>query len=345
MEDVLGRRSDPDQFAAFLADWEATLARRVEEATAALAGVAGVRGIILAGGVGRGAPWPLSDIDLLPIYDERMESARVAVETCRLTLLDRWAEEGWWTGLDIGRLAFRTEEVAAVLRSAPAETTAVLSDDRWYHALDKGYGARAVYDPDGLAAPLAGWCSDRRFEPAVVRFRLRRERAEVEAAARRAAALAKDDDLLGATGDLREAVKWTRIWLLERRGERDNSLGRIGTRFERLAVARGDVDVVRVLHELSHLGDDAVAARMAAAPDWVKERHDRSCRARRQVGEDVSPLQDARDTLRVCAHYAARRIAGPPYPSWLAIESDPGRVADAAGRLLALVESLEFLSS
>jgi len=33
----------------------------------------------------------------------------------------------------------------------------------------------------------------------------------------------------------------------------------------------------------------------------------------------VSQLDDARDTLRVCALYGMRRLSEPPYPGWLAI--------------------------
>jgi hypothetical protein len=51
----------------------------------------------------------------------------------------------------------------------------------------------------------------------------------------------------------------------------------------------------------------------------VWERHDRSWRARHHVGEPIGRLDDARDTLLVCALYGIRRVTEPPYPSWLAI--------------------------
>ena len=68
MEDVLGGRTDATRFQAFLDDWEAILARRVDEALAVFRTVEGLHGLVLAGSAGRGEPWPLSDIDLLPIY-------------------------------------------------------------------------------------------------------------------------------------------------------------------------------------------------------------------------------------------------------------------------------------
>jgi len=95
MEDVIGRRTDPRRFVAFLADWRPILAWRVDEAVAALSAVAGVRGLVRAGGVGRGSPRPLSDINLLPIYDEEwLAGARAEIERGRPALLDRWVDDG-----------------------------------------------------------------------------------------------------------------------------------------------------------------------------------------------------------------------------------------------------------
>jgi hypothetical protein len=118
---------------------------------------------------------------------------------------------------------------------------------------------------------------------------------------------------------LRAAVKWVQIWQLEQWGHRDNSQGRLGTRFEVLARIRGFGNLVDILDELSNLDGNWVPRRLATAPDWVLERHDRSWRAREHIGEPVSRLQDARDTLRVCQLYGIRRVTERPYPAWLAI--------------------------
>lgn len=338
MEDVLGGGTDPRRFDAFLDDWEGVLVRRVDEAVAALAAVDGVVGLVLAGGVGRGEPWPLSDIDLLPIYDDdRMEEARAEVERRRVAILPRWVEEGWWTGLDIGRLAFGRAEVERAVASHAPGALALLNDDRWYHSIDKGYRGRAVFDPVGLAAPLARWLTDRRFEPATVRVRLARERRELDAAVGRVAAAIADSDPLAATTALRTAVKWFQTGLLEGWGERDSSQGRLGTRFDRAARAHGRAALVDELDALVDLDAASVARRMGAAPWWVRERHDRSWWARRHVGEAVTREEDARDTLRVCALYGGRRVVGPPFRDWLAIPTEVGVLEEKASRLSALV--------
>ena len=335
MEDVLGARGDPDRFSAFLSDWESVLVRRVEEAVGAFTAVEGLRGLVLAGSLGRGAQWPLSDIDLLPIYDDgQIDEAQAGIARGRAGMLGRWAGEGWWTGLDIGNLVFSRDEVDRALGTGGPDVTSLLEDDRWYHSVDKGYQGRAVYDPLGLAAELARWFTENRFIPPVVRLRLERARGEVAAAQSQ---LRGSRDPLEGTKAARLLVKWTTIWLLESWGERDNSLGRLGTRFERLALLRGQNEVVHALNALSGLDDASAERRMGAAPAWVWERHDRSWRARWRIGEEVSRAQDARDVLRVCAHYEMRKVTGPPFPAWLGISASIEALAEDGIRLSAMV--------
>lgn len=266
-----------------------------------------------------------------------LEEARAEVERRRLAILPGWIGEGWWTGLDVGRLAFGRDEVARVVAGDGPEATALLRDDRWYHSLDKGYRGRAVFDPAGLTAPLARWLTERRFEPATVRFRLDRASRELDAAVRDVGAGVDDRDPLAATTALRSAVKWLQTGLLESWGERDASQGRLGTRFARIARAHGRSRLVDGLDDLVDLDEASVSRRMAAAPEWVRERHDRSWWARRHVGEAVIRDQDARDTLRVCSLYAGRRLVGPPFPAWLAIPTDGAVLAEKTARLWAIV--------
>ena len=319
MEDVLGGWTDPTRFAAFLADWEPILARRVDEAVAAFSAIDGVRGLILAGGVGRGEPWPLSDIDFLTISDDdRAAEVRAEVARRSVTLHARWLDEGWWTGLDIGKLGFDRREVARVLGSDDPTLAELLQDDRWYHSLDKGYQGRPVFDVDGDAGKLSRWFSAQRFSLPVVRCRLARERREVEEAHQQLVASLDRGDVLAGTTALRAAAKWLPIWLLEQWGERDASLARVGTRFDEMAGARGRPDLVDLVNSLNDLDEGSVERRMAGAPAWVWEWHNRSWRARQQVGEAVTPLQHARDVLRVCTQFELRRVTERPGDPWLA---------------------------
>jgi hypothetical protein len=339
MEDVLGGKTDLQRFGKFLSNWDSVLARRVGEASARFAAIDGVCGLILAGSLGRNEAWPLSDIDMLPIYcDGHVEIAAGEIERHRIEFLHRWVQEGWWTGLDIGRLYFTQDELIEVLDKSESCIPALLENDRWYHSLDKGYRGQAIYDPTGLAGSLAGWFTRHRFDPAAVQFRLIRARQEVTTGFQQFQGRIDEDDPLGATIAIRAAAKWLQTWQLEQWGERDISLGRVGKRFELLALERGRPELVTALRVLNDLEDEAVQHRMTAAPDWVWERHDRSLRARRFVGEQVSQVEDARDTLRVCSHYEMRRPHVPPFPSWLGIETDRTALERQVDGLAALME-------
>lgn len=82
-----------------LGRWEPTLRDQAARATAALSRVAGVRGLLLGG-----TPWPLSEIDILPISEAALaERARAGVARERVALLARWEWEGWYTPLGARR--------------------------------------------------------------------------------------------------------------------------------------------------------------------------------------------------------------------------------------------------
>lgn len=339
MEHIIGGSVPKELFDRFLDDWRRVLEQRAADAIDACSQVDGVCGLVLAGSMGRSQQWPLSDIDFIPIYDDgRVEAAREEIERRRLELIERWLPEGWWTGVDVGRLSFTRDELAGAFPIDEATKSRLLADDRWYHSLDKGYGGRPVYDPHGLASQLVETFDTYRFVDMTVRVRLQRSYQEVEAARRQAAAEIDHQDSFEATRALHDAVKWLRAWLLEQWGESDTSLGRVGTRFERLARQRGCSDLVHELRALSGLKDESAAARMVVAPDWVHERHDRSWRARQAIGEELSQLDDARDVLRVSCQYEMNSEISAPYPEWLGIPNDASQMQALALRLNQVCE-------
>lgn len=182
MEKLLGAYSNDHMFARFLAHWPIIMADRIEKAATAIGEINGVDGLILAGSNGTGHPWPLSDIDLIPIYaDARQEEAIEQVDQARLALLAAWSTEGWRTGLDVGRLRFTVHEVETTFASGNPDPVSLLADERWYHSIDKAYGGRALIDPQGRAARLVAWFTTHRFDPAVVALRLQHSAAQSRA--------------------------------------------------------------------------------------------------------------------------------------------------------------------
>jgi len=334
MQEILGSHNDDAAFAAFLADWRAILDARVASAVDRISLIDGVDGLILAGSLGAGQPWPLSDIDLLPIYRyDRQEEAVAAAEVCRLELLAEWSNQGWRSGLDIGRLRFTTGELERAFADGDPDPAAMLGDDRWYYSIDKGYGSRAVFDRSGQATTLARWFTRHRFDPDVVAARLARSAGAAEACLHEGHVHLASRRQELAFASFLKAIQWYQIHLMEAWGERDNSLGRFGTRFERIATAHGRSELVNDLNRLSGLAEANVRPRLAQAPRWVIERRDRSWAARQLIGEDVTMLQNNQDVLRVSTIYGLRELTGPPFPSWLGIPATDDDLRERASRL------------
>lgn len=106
--------------------------------------------------MGRGDPWPLSDIDVLPIYASNGEPARLVMQR-HAELIDWWAASGRAQTLDVGWLAFTEDEVRRAVQSGPEGAAERMGDWRWFHGVDKAVGGRAAADPDRLAQAFLDW--------------------------------------------------------------------------------------------------------------------------------------------------------------------------------------------
>lgn len=227
-----------------LVAWRQMLEERARQSVDALARVPGVRGLVLCGSIGRDEAWPLSDVDIIPIYEDgqAVQAAR-AVEATRIALLDWWVDEGAFTSLDVGKLAFTRSEVEQALVAAPRDAIQYLDDPRWFHSFDKGFRDRAAFDPEGLVAALALWLTEARFTPEMVRERRERHWRETLKHYGQAVAALNAEVALQAAISLRESLHALTRYLIERWGERDTSFARFGTHFERTAAKRGAGEV------------------------------------------------------------------------------------------------------
>ena len=295
----------------------------------------GVHGFLVGGSMGRGEPWPMSDIDLLPLYDD--PGAAAAVEHGRAELVDWWAGSGQAQNLDLGWLAFGVAEIEAAMAAGPGWLAGHIGEDRrWFHGLDKAYGGYAAGPRDELGTAFAGWLTAARFHPAVVAARIREWHRQAGAALDAATGAT---DPAGATASLRESARALRMVLLESWGERLGSMGREWTRFERMADRHGERPLADRIAVLAAADVPGAAARAVLAPAWLQERIDLSHGARLAVGEPVTPAENARDQLVAYALHVERHrpdLDGP----WTGTP-DPGRDE----RLAELAELVRLLSS
>jgi hypothetical protein len=282
---------------------------------AALGLAPGVRGLVVGGSVGRGEPWPLSDIDILPIVTAGADVGP-EIERRHGALVDWWAASGRAQTLDVGWLRFTDAEVEEAIAAGPAHAAERMPDLRWFHGLDKAFGGYGEADPGGLAIAFAAWATGVRFAPAVVAARLTEwTRQAVEA--REAAILSAARGERGAaTMQMRQAARALRLVLIEGWGERLGSMGREWTRFERMAAQHGASDLASGLAEVAGASVADTAKLAPLAPAWLQERIDLAYQARLEVGEPVTDAENARDQLAAFAVHLTRRRPE-PWDPWV----------------------------
>lgn len=288
--------------------WRETLDERAAAAIEALASVPGVVAVLLGGSVGRGEPWPLSDVDIVPVYATG-ENARAerAVSARASELEAAWDAQGGRTDLDVDQIWFSRREAEEAVEWSAEQVVPHLADFRWAHGIDKVIGGRAAFDPTGVGVAFLEWARRIRFAPEVVSNNLALAGAGLERALDQAASdLRRGNDEEAAIA-LHSAGYLMLVHRMESARLSRSSFGRLGTRFERAMAARGQAEAARGVMDVLLLSPADVDTRFADAPEGVQQRHRLSLRARRLVGESVTGRQDRRDVLLALTTYAFRR--------------------------------------
>ncbi len=255
----------------------------------------GVVAVIVGGSVGRGEHWPLSDIDLMVIGQDRpVQEVAADVDRCAYQISELWGSAGIYTSVDAGKLTFDVSEVRRLCDGSASDTAAALSDARVLHGIDKMYGGRPAHDPSGAGAALLDWSARHRFADPVTVGRTSRWLDHSAAAAAAAEQLAATDQI-GGWIMIRRAGTALAEAALERRGLRTGSLGRFWTRFERLLAESAATPLAEQITDAARTAAGAVGG--TDWPEWLAGRIELSLRARRLTGESVTPEQNLRDTV------------------------------------------------
>lgn len=315
-----------DSFQSYLAAWREILDKRTKAAIATISAIPGVIGIILGGSIGRGAPWPLSDIDLIYVAADRHDRVLPQrVDKIGLKLSDQFPSEGWATSVDVGKLYLTTEE-AHDLVTGRRSVEELMVFERIFHGLDKCYRGRPVYtsndcDVEGLAELLTA----KRFTEPIMLARQRVRLRQASEVAKEARRYIKENNLVKAAVSVELLARPLVPFLLESWHKSDNSFARLFTRCLREASRRGEDDVASQILDLFRLNDDEVEYRFEAAPPHVVARHNQSHAARRCIGEAVHEIDDQRDVLYAFSWYAIR--SGELEDRWVGLVIDVSAVS------------------
>ena len=282
-------------------------------------------GIILGGSIGRGTPWPLSDIDLIYVAVDRNDPALPQrVDKIGLGLSDQSPSKGWATSVDVGKLYLTTEE-AHDLVVGRRSVKELMAFERIFHGLDKCYRGRPVFaSNDCNVERFAELLTEKRFAEPVLLARQRIRLREASEAAKEARLYIEEDNLVKAAVSVELLARPLIPFLLESWHKGDRSFARLFTRYLREASRHGEDDVASQILDLFLLNRDEVEYRFKAAPPHVVERHNQSHSARRFIGEAIHEIDDQRDVLYAFSWYAIR--SGELENRWVGLAIDASAV-------------------
>ena len=276
-----------------VARWREVLDERVRESVETVLAIEGVADVVVGGSVGRGEPWPFSDIDLIPITSTGHIELGPPLERAKADLARKWAATGWTHILDVGWLAFDEAEVRAFANGDAQSTVALIGDPRWLHGTDKAAGGRGALS-NGLGQAFADAAGATR---SAVEIRRARFDSWVEIVQRRLTratdwmAAGHEDDAYAAAqvaGPLAAAT-------LEAWNEREGSMTRFATRFERICATRGRTDLRTSIASISRSDAGLVSSSFGDLPAWLEARIELAFLGRRDVAEEVTVEQNRRD--------------------------------------------------
>ena len=337
----LSKYSTPDDF---IGNWEGALERRVQEASECLSRRRGVVALILGGGIGKGEPWPLSDIDIIGVFrHDEFERTKHEVRKERTKIEERWVHEGFPTNLDIRSIVFTDREVEGILAADSVDFDELLKDDRWFHGLDKAANGRVIHDRIGVVDSFLANITELRYSEDVV-SRRRRRRGGTQPSCedvQKVRDLVAEGTLIEANLAFRTLVYRFVGFLYAGKWDNSGKLGRNCTRFEREGQSRGVGESSSRLIRLIENPSDS-HKRLNTAPHRVRDRHRISWPARSIIGEEVTAEEDARDVLDFFTNLRLPKETG-RYPVWTGIRTARATLKNKFAELVEVLQDYPWV--
>ena len=331
----LSKYATPDDF---FGNWMAGLETRVEEASECLSKIPGVVALILGGSIGKGDPWPLSDVDVIGVYrHDEFEKTKQEVRQERVKIEERWVHEGFPTSMDISSIAFTDGEVEGVLTES-VDIDELLADSRWFHGIDKAANGRVLQDRLCIVDSFVARITALRLSDKVISRRMRRAIQPSSSDLRKVRDTIATGTLLEANIAFRALVYGFSWYLYVGKWDNSGKLGRNCTRFETEARDRGIEESARRLMRLVENPSDS-HRRLRKAPHRVRDRHRLSLPARTLIGESVTAEEDARDVLDFFTNLHLAKETG-RYPPWTGLRTARTKLKSRFDELLEVVKTI-----
>jgi len=325
---------------AILNGWHERIARVETEESANLARLPFVRGVAIIGGVGRGSPWPLSDIDMLvagDMWHSRDPEDLVRDEEVRRN--QRLLRNGVPNEIESSEWVVLSEDVRGAAHEGDDALFARLAHPHWLGIVIKAQRCRVSQDFEGTMQKFLGRCDEVFDSDRFVALWLGRVISGCTRQLEKAATRLREGDPKGSSLEVLRATYqqlpagayavWRKV---------PQSSARSVTRFLTAAREAGD-HVKEELYLTSCRLEEATAwERIATAPLEGEHMRDLMWAIREGAGERLDELAVTRDVLNLSLwRTVITDMSDEPRPPWTGVTDERGeaqRQLDAAWALL-----------
>lgn len=329
---------------AALDGWRERIALVEEEETRHFASLPYITAVAVIGTVGRGTPWPCSDVDLLAVVDtprgRDAEPLVVREETERNAALYR---RGVVNPVEVRHWLFGREHIARDVKADEDAFFGTLEHQHWLGTVLKAQGGRAVHDPDGLLGRFLDRCNRAFGTERFRRLWLKKMAGYCEEALRAALAHAGACNWAAASREiLRVGYQRLPCGAYARWGRLPESSSRAVSHFLRVAEEEQDTETARLCLTAARLEEDTVAERFDSLPLEAKRERDVVLAIRRGWDETTDELSVTRDFVNALLAVALDRDRNDALePVWTGVTDDGGQVRR---QLAAFQDVLDRLS-
>ncbi len=327
-----------------LRDWRERIARVEAQETAHFGSLPYVKGLAVIGSVGRGTPWPISDVDLLVVADfwggEDPESLIRREEEERIRRLHA---AGIPNDVEAGNWVLLTKDVRAAAEADEDALFDMVDHPHWIGIVIKSEGARVALDFDGYVTQFISRCNRILWTDRFVKLWLRQAIDDAEERVEGARRCLREGDTAAASLDLILAAHGMTGPMYSLWRKLPESISRGVTRFLMAAEEMGEQEIASHFLSAARLNGDEVGERFAATPPAGQRERDVWLAVRRGNGEALDELGATRDLLHISLWVAVMldRSLSAPYPLWTGVTADERVVRhqlDAAQAMLARLE-------